>query len=179
MTRTSTKPRRVLLPALLASLLPATAFGEVVLTLDDNHEYARYGQTLHAVVTLTNTGGTAATGIAVAAALSPAWDAGGADWVCFPGTSDVVCGAGGTGALADTVTLPPGARATWLLDLPVRGDAQETTATVTVSATGATPLADTNTLVLFKDGCDVAYGDGTQERPGDVDEAPAPSEPGS
>lgn len=161
--------------ALFAALLPASAFGQAVLTLtlDDHHDYARYGMTLHVVVTLTNSGDAPATNVDVGAALSPAWDAAGARWTCYPGTQDVVC-ASGSGVFADTATLPPDARATWVLDLPVRADAQETTATLTVSATGAATLADTNTLVVFKDGWDVAYGDGTQEQPGDPDEALAP-----
>ena len=61
--------------------------------------------------------------------------------------------------------LPPGARASWVVSVPTRPDTAETTATLTVSATGAAPVSDTNALVVFKDGFDVPYGDGTQELP--------------
>jgi uncharacterized repeat protein (TIGR01451 family) len=152
---------RVALAASLCVSCATTAFagqGALVLEANDNHAYARYGQTLAYVVTLTNNGTGTATDVAVAAVLSPAWDAPGAGWTCYPGTD----GASGSGPLDDVATLPPGARVTWVLELPVRIDAADVTATLDVTATGATPVADTNELVIFKEGFDVPYGDGTQ-----------------
>lgn len=156
---------RVALAASLCVSCATTAFagqGALVLEANDNHAYARYGQTLAYVVTLTNNGTGTATDVAVAAVLSPAWDAPGAGWTCYPGTDGATCTGSGSGPLDDVATLPPGARVTWVLELPVRIDAADVTATLDVTATGATPVADTNELVIFKEGFDVPYGDGTQ-----------------
>jgi uncharacterized repeat protein (TIGR01451 family) len=155
----------------LATLAPAALAGQATLVLEasDNHAYARYGQTLAYVVTLTNNGATAATDVAVAAVLSAAWDAAGASWTCYPGTDGATCTASGTGPLDDVATLPPGARVTWVLDLPVRVDAPDVTATLDMTATGAAPVSDTNALVIFKEGFDVPYGDGTQGAPETAD----------
>jgi len=161
--------------ALLATLLPATAFGQAVLTLtlDDHHDYARYAQTLAYIVTLTNSGDAAATDVPIVVALSPAWDGAGASWVCYPGSDGATCTVAGNGPLDDIATLPPGARASWVVYLPTFAATAETTATVQVGASGASPLSDTNTLVVFRDGFDVPYGDGTQALPCDIDLAAA------
>lgn len=153
----------------LAMSSPAFAVFPLTLTLADNHGYVRYGQTLSYVVTLTNDSGTAASGVPVSAALSPAWDADAASWVCYPGTDGAVCTDHGSGALNDTVTLPPGARVSWVLSLPTHADTADTTATVSVSATGAATISDTDTLVIFKEGFDVPYGDGTQALPSELE----------
>jgi hypothetical protein len=154
---------RLLCGALFVAL-PATAFAQVSLTLADGHDYVRYGQTLGYVITLTNDGAGAAA-VPVSIALSPAWDAAGASWVCYPGTDGALCAASGTGPLNDIAMLPPGARTTWVVSVPALADTPETTATLTVTALGAAPLSDTDTLVIFKDGFDVPYGDGTQDLP--------------
>lgn len=154
---------RLLCGALLAAL-PASALAQVSLTLADGHDYVRYGQTLAYVITLTNDGAGAAA-VPVSIALSPAWDAAGASWVCYPGTDGALCAASGTGPLNDIATLPPGARTTWVVSVPALADTPETTATLTVTALGAAPLSDTDALVIFKDGFDVPYGDGTQDLP--------------
>ena len=52
----------------------------------------------------------------------------------------------------------------------VRIDAEDAMATVDVTATGAAPVSDTNALVIFKEGFDVPYGDGTQDVGDIVDE---------
>lgn len=154
----------IALAGLSASVAPVVRAGQgtLVLEVSDGHAYARYGQTLAIVVTLTNTGATAANGVAVAATLSPAWNAAGASWTCYPGTDGATCTASGNGPLDDVATLPAGARATWVLQLPVRLDAEDVTATLDVTASGAAPVSDTNALVIFKEGFDVPYGDGTQ-----------------
>jgi len=152
----------------VALALSSPAFGgasTLVLTLDDGHDFVRYGQTLSYVVTLTNNGSATASTVAVSAALSPAWDASAASWVCYPGTDGAVCTDHGSGALNDSVTLPPGARVSWVLSIPTRADTTDITATASVSATGAATVSDTNTLVIFKEGFDVPYGDGTQWLP--------------
>lgn len=158
---------RILCCALAASL-PAAASGQaaLTLTLDDHHDYVRYGQTLNYVVTLTNDGDAAAAG-PVSVELSPAWDPAGASWVCYPGTDGATCAASGSGPLHDTPMLPPGARVSWVVSVPALAETPETTAMLGVIAVGAAPLIDTNTLVVFKDGFDMPYGDGTQDLPPD------------
>lgn len=149
-------------------MLPSLAFAQaaLVLTLDDHHDYVRYGQTLSYVVTLTNDGDAAAA-TPVSIELSPAWDAAGASWVCYPGTDGATCTASGSGPLHDTPVLPPGARVSWVVSVPALAETPDTTAMLGVIAVGAAPLIDTNTLVVFKDGFDTPYGDGTQDLPPD------------
>lgn len=156
-----------ILSCVLAAWLPAATAGQALtLTLADGHDFVRYGQTLDYVVTLTNDGDAAAA-VPVSVELSPAWDSAGASWVCYPGTDGATCTASGTGPLHDTPVLPPGARVSWVVSVPTLAETPETTALLGVIAVGATPLIDTNTLVVFKDGFDTPYGDGTQERPPD------------
>jgi hypothetical protein len=52
-----------------------------------------------------------------------------------------------------------------VVSVPTLADSLETTATLDVIATGAATASDTDTLVIFKDGFDVPYGDGTQDVP--------------
>jgi uncharacterized repeat protein (TIGR01451 family) len=168
----------IALAGMSASIAPAARAGQGALVLEasDGHAYARYGQTLAYVVTLTNNGTTVASGVAVTATLSPAWDAAAASWTCYPGTDGATCTASGSGPLDDVASLPPGARVTWVLQLPVRIDVEDATATVDFGAAGAAPASDTNALVIYKDGFDVPYGDGTQRAPesgADPDEAAA------
>jgi hypothetical protein len=143
---------------------------QLALSVDDGRVYARYGRVADYVVTLTNTGGPG-NGIAVGAALSPAFDAAGATWVCYAGSMDARCAASGRGALDDVVTIPPGRRLTFLLSVPVRADTLETTAALQLSVAGAESVTDTNVLVIFRDGIDTAYADGTQGVPSDEREA--------
>ena len=49
--------------------------------------------------------------------------------------------------------------------MPVRADASGTTIDFTVGADGAETVTDTDTLVIFRDGFDVLYGNGTQAAP--------------
>lgn len=156
-----------LLSCVLAAWLPAATAGQALtLTLADGHDFVRYGQTLDYVVTLTNNGDAAAA-VPVSVELSPAWDPAGASWVCYPGTDGATCTASGSGPLHDTPTLPPGARVSWVVSVPTLPDTPETIATLDVVATGAATVSDSNVLVVFKDGFDVPYGDGTQDLPPD------------
>jgi len=149
----------------VGSLWSIAGHAALVLTLDDHHDYVRYGQTLSYVVTLTNTGTAPATDVPVSIVLSPAWDAAGASWVCYPGTDGASCTSQGNGPLDDVATLPPGARASWVVNVPTLADTPEVATTLEVVASGAASLSDTNTLVIFKEGFDVPYGDGTQDLP--------------
>lgn len=149
--------------ALCLLLVPAAAIAQaaLALTLDDGHHYVRYGQTLQYVITLTNSGDADATDVPVSIALSPAWDPASATWTCYPGTSGVSCTANGSGLLNDTATVPIGAVATWVVSVTTFAVAPDV-AGVDVSAQGAAPRSDIDTLVIFRDGFNVPYGDGTR-----------------
>ncbi|MDC8016192.1 DUF1566 domain-containing protein [Tahibacter soli] len=123
----------------------------IVMAVGDGSDYASYGGVAEYVVLLTNTGG-AADGVAVAATLSPAFDAAAATWICDDRIIGTVCAPSGTGPLADTVRLPPDSSLTFLVSAPLRSDTPETTATIQVGATGAATATDVDTLVIFRDG---------------------------
>lgn len=135
----------------------------LVLTIDNGHDYLRYGRVVDYVVTLRNDGDGAAAGAVVGSALSAAFDTAYAQWQCFGGGGGASCTASGTGALADTATVPPGRSVSWLVSVPVRGDASDADASFAVTVAGATPatVTDTDILVILRDGFDVPYGDGT------------------
>jgi hypothetical protein len=135
----------------------------LVLTLDNGRDHLRYGRVVDYVVTLRNEGEGAATNVDVSALFSPAFDVPFAQWQCFGGGSGASCLASGTGALADTVTLPPDRSLTWLVRVPVLADTEESIASFTATAAGAQPatLTDTDTLVITRDGFDEPYADGS------------------
>lgn len=137
---------------------------QLVLTIDDDRAFARYGQVVDYTVTLRNDGFSTAVDVPLDATLSGAFDAAFAQWQCFGGEAGAVCTAGGSGALADRVTLPPGRSLTWLVSVPVRSAASEAEATFALALGGDAPrnLADTDTLVLLRDGYDAMYGDGAR-----------------
>jgi hypothetical protein len=94
-------------------------------------------------------------------------------WQCIGGGGGASCGSDGAGGFSDSATVPANSSVTWIVSVPVLAGSNETEATITVSAdapVGASvaDAADTDTLVLFRDGVDVPYGDGTQ---GDMEPA--------
>ncbi len=135
----------------------------LVLTLDNDRDYLRYGRIADYVVTLRNDGDGTASNVDVSSALSPAFDRAFAQWQCFGAGSGASCTATGTGTLIDTVTLPPDRSVSWLVRAPVLGDTPEPDASFTVTVAGATPesVTDTDILVILRDGFDVPYSDGT------------------
>jgi len=121
------------------------------LTVDDGRAYAGYGETLQYTVTLTNVGGSAASGVPVSGAYGTALDAGSAQWQCAA-SPGAFCNPGGAGALFDFADLSPGSSAVWTVQVPVLGATGETTVDFTVNAG---PLAsDVDTLVIFRNGFD-------------------------
>lgn len=143
------------------------------LGVDDGHAFARYGHVRDYFVTLGNTGNAAAADVAIAATLSAAFDVANVQWQCIGGGGGASCGSDGAGGFSDRATVPANSSVTWIVSVPVLGGSNETEATITVSAdapAGASvaDAADTDTLVLFRDGYDVPYGDGTQ---GDMEPA--------
>lgn len=135
------------------------------LAIDDGHAYSRYGQMRDYFVTLANTGNATADGVAVAAAFSAAFDLPNLRWTCLDSRTGcaVADGEGGFDTLAD---VPASGSVTWIVSVPIRGDSGESdaTATVTQAASRGVPAdsSDTNTLVIFRDGLDVPYGDGAE-----------------
>jgi len=136
------------------------ADSKLTLTIDDNHDYARYGQVLDYVVTLTNDGDATASYVSVTSS-GTSLDLTNAHWQCIGGNNGAACTASGTGALNDTVTLPAKRSVAWIVSAQV----QDTSASVVgmeVNAAGAASVADFDTPVFFRDGFDVANSDGAR-----------------
>jgi uncharacterized repeat protein (TIGR01451 family) len=144
---------------------------ELHLDVDDGHEFARYGQVRDYFVTLGNSGNVAANGVVVAGAFSAAFDVANAHWQCLGSTA--LCSSVGAGGFSDTANLPANSSVSWIVSVPVLSGSGETDATFTVSlppplvpAGNGISDADTDTLVIFRDGLDVPYGDGSRvDRP--------------
>lgn len=132
------------------------------LEVTDGGDYARYGQVRDYFVTLRNTGNGAADGVTVGADLDAAFDVANTQWTCVGGAPGTACTAQGAGGFADTATLPPGTSLVWIVRVPVRADGDAATATFLARADGAGEAADTDTLVVFRDGVDVPYADGVE-----------------
>ena len=137
---------------------------QLALTIDDQREFARYGQIVDYVVTLTNQGD-AANKVPVTFTLSSAFDGDEARLTCFGRDAGAECAQDGNDPLRFTATLPANRSLTWLVSVPVRHDAQEASADLGVAALGAKAVTDSNTLVLYRDGFDSPDGDGTQDAP--------------
>ncbi|HVH34426.1 MAG TPA: choice-of-anchor Q domain-containing protein [Tahibacter sp.] len=139
----------------------AAGGAQLQLGVTDDGDYARYGQVRDYLVTLANTGNDTARNVTVGADLDSDFDAANVHWICVGGAPGTACNAtGGTGGFADTATLPPGTSLVWIVRAPIRTDNDSGTATFVVHATGASNAADSNTLVIFRDGVDVPYADG-------------------
>jgi uncharacterized repeat protein (TIGR01451 family) len=137
----------------------------LVLSVDDDHAYARYGMSMSYTVTLTNDGTGDATGLSIANVSPPQLDAGLTTWSCIGAGTGATCTASGSGALSDSgVALPVGRSLTWLVLAPVRVDAAGDTLDYTVDASGAgtASASDSDILVLLRTGMDVPYGDGAE-----------------
>ncbi len=149
-----------LIIAFAANPLPSFA-----ITIDDSRTYVRYGKLINYVVTVTNNGPGDATAGTVAAALPAQIDVANTHWSCFGAGAGASCVASGDGALNDSsVAIPAGRSLTWLITAPVlpNADGGSVDTTVSVNGDGATASAtDSDILVIFRDGFDVPYGDGT------------------
>ncbi|MEO7431216.1 MAG: choice-of-anchor Q domain-containing protein [Dokdonella sp.] len=135
---------------------------QLAVSIDDGRVFARFGQIVDYVVTLTNSGSATASSLTVSFTPSAGLDEANAHATCL-GTGDgASCDVNGSDPLQYTVTLPADRSLTWLVSLPVRIDATAPTVELGVLATGATAAVDTDTLVLFRDGFDDPYGDGAR-----------------
>lgn len=142
---------------------------ELHLSVDDGHGFARYGQVRDYFVTLSNTGNTAATDVAIGGVLSAAFDQPNVQWQCIAGGGGAICTAQGNGGFFDVATIPAHSSLLWVVSVPVLLGSSESHATFAVSLSapglrnGVPPEdSDTDTLVIFRDGFNVAYADGTE-----------------
>ncbi|MEO7324884.1 MAG: hypothetical protein ABIW82_08650 [Dokdonella sp.] len=142
----------------------AVTCSDLVLTLTDDREYARYGHVTDYVLTLTNHGATTASATGVQTTLSAAFDLAATHWQCVPGAG-AACVASGTGDILDSVTVPAGQSVTWMMQAMVLADTVDNTADISAAGEGAGVLSDSNTIVIFRDHFDVVDADGTQIAP--------------
>jgi uncharacterized repeat protein (TIGR01451 family) len=131
------------------------------LSIDDSHLYARYGQVLDYIVSLTNSGNATASNVSVSGAPSAGLDDANANWLCLGAGAGATCTASGSGAFNDTATVPPNRSLTWLVTLPVFDNTTDPDVTLTISAPGASSVSDIDTLVIFRDGFNIPHADGT------------------
>ncbi|MBA8886906.1 uncharacterized protein YejL (UPF0352 family) [Dokdonella fugitiva] len=137
----------------------------LVVSVTDNRDYVRYGMLLTYLVRVTNDGEGMATGVSVANTSPPQIDTVSTSWACHGAGGGAVCQASGSGALNDTgVALPPGRTLTWVVTAPVRVDAPTGLIDYTVNVGGPSPASatDHDTIVIFRTGMDVPYGDGAE-----------------
>lgn len=131
-----------------------TAQAQLQLQIDDGHAYTRYGQVRDYLVTVSNSGNAVASGVQVIGTFSPAFDVAHVTWSCLPGSGSPC--SGGAHGQAD---VPVGGSVTWIVSAPILFRSTESEATFTVTADGLAD-ADTNTLVILRDGFNEPYGDG-------------------
>lgn len=134
---------------------PAAANLTLALTQGSPHDVT-YGQVVDYVVTLSNVGAAAASGVAVHAAFGGGADVGATHWQCIGGSVDATCTAAGSGPIDDAVTIPPGVSMTWLIHVPVATDTQAGTLDFGFTAAGLDALEDHATIVIFRNGFDGA-----------------------
>lgn len=138
---------------------------QLVLSVSDARDFARYGQVVDYVVTLANNGEGDASGVTVTFTLSAGFDGAFARISCFGAGSGATCTQDAGNPLLHHVALPAHRTLTWLVSVPIRADAADATVDFGVGADGTPSVTDTDTLVIFRDGFDVPYGDGTQSIP--------------
>ena len=136
------------------------------LTVDDGHDYARYGQVRDYFVTLGNNGNVTGSQ-PINATFGPAFDVANTHWQCLDAGAGATCTDSGEGDFHDSASVPPNSSVTWVISVPVLADSTDAQAMLTVGATptgttGSLAGADIDTLVIFRDGLDVPYGDGTE-----------------
>ena len=149
----------------------AAAASNLNLNIDDGHSHARYGQVLDYLVTLSNSGNTTASNIDVSVSTpGTGLDLGSnTHWQCIGGDSAAICTANGTGAALGKATLPAGRSLTWIVSVPVKLVTTDNSVELDAHATGATNVSDVDTLVLFRDGFNVALADGTRAVIGSIE----------
>jgi uncharacterized repeat protein (TIGR01451 family) len=156
----------LVLASIIASRLAvAGSPAALTVTIDDARDFARLGGYLDYTVTVANTGGADATGVTLANAFPPQLDPAFTNWICLPSGVGATCTDSGSGPLADAnMAIPVGNSLTWLVHAPVRVDAVGESIDNTVSVTwNSTTVSatDSDALVIFREGFDTPYGDGS------------------
>lgn len=156
----------LLLASLVAARLAAAGTpAALTITIDDARDFARLGGFLDYTVTLANVGGVDATGVVLANAFPPQLDPAYTTWVCLPSGVGATCTESGSGPLEDAnLSIPVGNSLTWLVHAPVRVDATGESVDNAVSATWNSTTVnalDSDALVIFREGFDTPYGDGS------------------
>ena len=123
----------------------------VSVTIDDGTAYAQVGKVLDYTITVSNSGGSAASDVAITSVESPALDVGSLVWTCVDATNGATCTGSGSGGFSDTATLPASSSVTYALSVSVVSSTSEAAVTLSVDATGASTAEDVDTLVLFRD----------------------------
>ena len=131
----------------------------LVLSIDDGRDTARYGTIVDYVVTLANTGGSTAGDVATAFSLSAGFDGDFARIACFGDGGGASCAPDVADPLRFSVALPPDRSLIWLIEIPVREDADGATVDLGVTADGAVSVIDSDVLVIHRDGFDASDGD--------------------
>jgi hypothetical protein len=133
------------------------------LTVGDGHEFARLGQTMNYLVTLSDSF-TPAHDVAVTLSTpGSALDLANAQWQCIGNDNNGLCdSSSGTGASLGTVTVSPAGNMFWIVSVPVLTGTTDESIELDVNATGATTVSDVDALVIFRSGFDVDNPDGTQ-----------------
>jgi len=78
------------------------------------------------------------------------------------GSGGATCTTSSLGGLTASATVAGNSTATWVISVPVLVSTTDTTVEMDVSTPGLPLATDVNTLVIFRDGYDVANADGTQ-----------------
>jgi uncharacterized repeat protein (TIGR01451 family) len=140
----------------------------LTVTVDDGHDFVRTGQLRNYLFKISNAGPNSADDIAVTETLSSAFDAAATQWTCIGGDAGASCTASGTGPLNDSGVVIPASRSlTWLVTAQVDADTLDDTADNTFDVNSAFDpnapyeVTDTDTVVIFRDGFDVPFGDGS------------------
>ncbi|MCK9489275.1 MAG: hypothetical protein M0Q42_07755 [Xanthomonadales bacterium] len=137
----------------------AAGGAQLQIKLSDDGDYASYGSVRDYRVTLANTGNGPAQDVPVTASFDPAFDTAAVTWDCLSAAPGTACTPSGSGGFSASASLAPGSSVVWLLRVPVRADSTAAQASLQVHADGAGSASDTNTLVIFRDGLDVPYGE--------------------
>ena len=135
---------------------PVPAPNLVLALSEGGPDYVTYGQVVDYVVTLTNNGTATATDHAVNAVYGGGADVGATTWQCIAGSVEASCIAAGNGPINDHVTIPPGVSMTWLVHVPVSTSTLAGALDFNFTADGLAPLAESATIVIFRDGFDAA-----------------------
>lgn len=143
------------LPAVEFTLSNVSADISLSVGIDNGDDYARYGEALNYLVTISNTGSEMAMGVVIDVPLSAQFEVSHAHWICFDAAMGH-CTPSGGGPLHDSaITVPAQSSVRYLLSVPVAAQAQgnEITADAVVTGpniTGSISAADVDQLVLFR-----------------------------